>query len=93
MSDEIPDSEVPERAKRPRSYSARHKAEILAEYETLDRQGKGALLRRKGLYTSLLRSGASSVTGARCRRLPSLWGSETGIRTADGVAILPPAIA
>src|SRR5215216_549139 len=54
MSDEIPDSEVPERAKRPRSYSARYKAEILAEYETLDREGKGALLRREGLYTSLL---------------------------------------
>ena len=54
MSDEIPDPEVPERAKRPRSYSARYKAETLAEYETLDREGKGALLRREGLYTSLL---------------------------------------
>src|ERR671911_1271218 len=52
--DEIPDPEVPERAKRPRSYSARYKAEILAEYETLDKAGKGALLRREGLYTSLL---------------------------------------
>jgi hypothetical protein len=28
--DETPDPEVPERAKRPRSYSARYKAEILA---------------------------------------------------------------
>jgi transposase len=54
MSDEIPDPGVPERAKRPRSYSARYKAEILAEYETLDREGKGALLRREGLYSSLL---------------------------------------
>ena len=54
MNEEIPDPEVPERAKRPRSYSARYKAEILAEYETLDRQGKGALLRREGLYTSLI---------------------------------------
>ena len=54
MSDEIPDPEVPQRAKRPRSYSARYKAEILAEYETLDRDGKGALLRREGLYTSLI---------------------------------------
>ena len=52
--DEISDSEVPERAKRPRSYSARYKAEILAEYERLDKAGKGALLRREGLYTSLL---------------------------------------
>ena len=48
-----PDPEVPERAKR-RSYRARYKLEILAEYGTLDRDGKGALLRREGLYSSLL---------------------------------------
>ena len=48
-----PDPEVPERAKR-RSYRARYKLEILDEYETLDRDGKGALLRREGLYSSLL---------------------------------------
>jgi hypothetical protein len=38
-----PDPEVPERP-RPRSYSARYKAEVLAEYERLDKAGKGALL-------------------------------------------------
>lgn len=48
-----PDPEVPERAKR-RSYRARYKLEILAEYDGLDREGKGALLRREGLYSSLL---------------------------------------
>ena len=48
-----PDPEVPERAKR-RSYTPRYKLGILAEYETLDRDGKGALLRREGLYSSLL---------------------------------------
>ena len=48
-----PDPEVPERAKR-RSYSARYKLEILAEYETLERDGKGGLLRREGLYSSLI---------------------------------------
>jgi transposase-like protein len=52
--DETPDPEVAERAKRPRSYSARYKAEVLAEYEQLDKAGKGALLRREGLYTSLI---------------------------------------
>ena len=31
VSDEIPDPEVPERAKRPWGYSARYKAEILAQ--------------------------------------------------------------
>lgn len=50
----IPDPEVPERARRPRTYSARYKAQILAEYESLDKAGKGALLRREGLYTSLI---------------------------------------
>ena len=51
MSD--PDPEVPERAKR-RSYTARYKLEVLAEYEGLDRDAKGSLLRREGLYTSLI---------------------------------------
>src|ERR671918_1395484 len=48
-----PDPGVPERARR-RTYSARYKLEILAEYEACDRQAKGALLRREGLYTSLI---------------------------------------
>lgn len=51
--EQVPDPQVPERASR-RSYSARYKAEILAECERLDRDGKGALLRREGLYTSLI---------------------------------------
>jgi transposase len=45
--------EVPERATR-RAYSAQYKLRILAEYERRDRDGKGALLRREGLYTSLI---------------------------------------
>ena len=53
MSDDDGDVEVPARAKR-RTYSARYKLEILAEYEQLDREGKGALLRRERLYTSLI---------------------------------------
>jgi transposase len=48
-----PDPEVPSRAQR-RRYSAAYKQKILAEYESLDRAGKGALLRREGLYTSLI---------------------------------------
>ncbi len=42
-----------ERATR-RTYSAKYKLAILAEYEALDEEGKGALLRREGLYTSLI---------------------------------------
>jgi transposase-like protein len=49
----MPDPEVPAKA-RTRRYSASYKAKILAEYEELDKAGKGALLRREGLYTSLI---------------------------------------
>ena len=50
---EVPDPEVPAKA-RSRSYSAGYKARILEEYESLDKAGKGALLRREGLYSSLI---------------------------------------
>ncbi|MGH3804265.1 MAG: transposase [Pseudonocardiaceae bacterium] len=49
-----PDPQVEPRSTGPRRYSAEYKARILAEYEALDRQGKGALLRREGLYSSLI---------------------------------------
>lgn len=48
---EAPDPQVPERAKR-RSYTAKYKADIVAEYDRLDRDGRGALLRREALYSS-----------------------------------------
>lgn len=50
---QVPDPEVPAKA-RSRTYSASYKARVLAEYESLDKSGKGALLRREGLYTSLI---------------------------------------
>jgi transposase-like protein len=49
----VPDPEVPAKA-RTRRYSASYKARILDEYEQLDKAGKGALLRREGLYSSLI---------------------------------------
>jgi transposase len=49
-----PEPEVTERVRGPRQYSARYKTEILAEDETLDKEAKGALLRREGLYSSLI---------------------------------------
>jgi transposase len=49
-----PDPEVPERPRPPRQYPAAYKLRILEEYEQLDKAGKGALLRREGLYTSLI---------------------------------------
>ena len=52
-TNQVPDPEVPAKA-RSRTYSAAYKARILDEYEALDKAGKGALLRREGLYTSLI---------------------------------------
>jgi transposase len=52
--DQVPDPQVPERPRPPRTYPAAYKLRILEEYERLDKQGKGALLRREGLYTSLI---------------------------------------
>ena len=49
-----PDPEVPARARPPRRYPAKYKARILDEYERLDKADKGALLRREGLYSSLI---------------------------------------
>jgi transposase len=52
--EQAPDPEVPERARPPRSYPAAYKLRVLEEYEQLDKAGKGALLRREGLDTSLI---------------------------------------
>jgi transposase len=52
-----PDSknpEVLERSAGRRQFSAKYKAQILAEYDTLSRIERGALLRREGLYSSLI---------------------------------------
>ena len=48
-----PDPEVPERARR-RTFTARYKQEILAAYEAAPDGEKGAILRREGLYSSLI---------------------------------------
>ena len=51
-----PDPEVPERSSGRRQFSAKYKTKILAEYDGLDRSARGALLRREGLYSSLITS-------------------------------------
>ncbi len=53
VSMDVPDPQVPERATR-RTYTAKYKRDVLAEYDASDRAAKGALLRREGLYTSLI---------------------------------------
>ena len=44
----------PARRRRTRTFSSRYKLDILNRYESLNKQGKGALLRREGLYSSLI---------------------------------------
>ncbi len=62
-----PDPEVPEWA-RNRTFSPRYKLDILNQYESLNKQGKGALLRREGLYTSLISELRKQRTRAPWRR-------------------------
>ena len=50
----VDDGGMGPRADRPRrrTFTARYKADILAEYEAADRGERGAILRREGLYSS-----------------------------------------
>ncbi len=49
----VPDPQVEPRSTN-RRFSAAYKQRVLTEYERLDKQGKGALLRQEGLYSSLI---------------------------------------
>ncbi len=51
--DDVPEPQVPERARR-RTFTAKYKRDVLAEYEAADRTERGAVLRREGLYSSLI---------------------------------------
>ena len=75
--DEPAEPEVPERATR-RVFSAQYKLRILAEYERRDRDGRSALLRREGLYTSSISEwrrqrdeGALNALGSTRGRAPA----------------------
>ena len=50
---ERPDPEVPEKARR-RTFTAQYKQQVLAAYEAAAPGEKGAILRREGLYSSLI---------------------------------------
>ena len=50
---ERPDPEVPEKARR-RTFTAQYKQDVLAAYEAAPDGEKGAILRREGLYSSLI---------------------------------------
>jgi len=74
---ESEEPEVTERATR-RVFSAQYKLRVLAEYERRDRDGKSALLRPEGLYTSSISEwrkqrdeGALQALGAERGRPPA----------------------
>ena len=50
----VDDGHMGPRADRPkrRTFTAQYKAGILAEYDAADRDGRGTILRREGLYSS-----------------------------------------
>ena len=50
---ERPDPEVPQKARR-RTFTAQYKQQVLAAYEAAPDGEKGAILRREGLYSSLI---------------------------------------
>ncbi len=79
--EDVPDPGVDERASR-RTYTARYKLEVLAEYERLDKAGKGALLRREGLYTSLI----SAWREQRDKGALAALSATRGPRPADSAA-------
>jgi transposase len=68
----------PDPAARPRrrSFSAEYKAGILAEYDALPAGGRGALLRREGLYSSHI------TEWRKARDTAALGGLETKTRGA-----------
>jgi len=79
---EVPDPQVPAKA-RSRSYTAAYKARVLAEYESLGKAGKGALLRREGLYTSLIsawRAQRDAAAAAALARPPGRPPADAGER-------------
>src|ERR1022692_1143389 len=84
-----PDPEVPERSLGRRQFSAKYKAKVLAEYDALPRSARGAMLRREGLYSSLITTWTRQLiqagqdrreesrelltTGLHCARLPCAY--------------------
>ncbi|WP_157073148.1 transposase [Kribbia dieselivorans] len=72
----IDDGVVTPRADRPkrRTFTAEYKAQILAEYDAADRNERGAILRREGLYSSHIaewrkaaEAGASAALGPKAK--------------------------
>jgi transposase len=83
---ERPDPEVPERARR-RSFTAQYKQKVLAAYEAAASGEKGAILRREGLYSSLItewrRARDAGALGARYRRQVTVGVAGGGVAAGE----------
>lgn len=78
--DQVPDPEVPAKA-RTRRWSAAEKARILAEYESLGKADKGALLRREGTYSWLIAAWRAQRDQGALQALRSRLGGRRPIRS------------
>src|SRR5687768_17027688 len=79
VTDPIPDPQVPERSRGRRQFSAKYEARVLDEYDTLDKAGRGALVRGEGLYSSLI----TEWRGQRDRGALEALGRRAGRPSAD----------
>ena len=61
---ERPDPEVPDKARR-RTFTAQYKQDVPAAYEAASDGEKGAILRREGLYSSLITEWRRPATPGR----------------------------
>ena len=94
---ERPDPEVPGKARR-RTFTAQYKLDVVAEYDAAPAGGRGAVLRREGLYSSHViewrRARDAGTLAGRARREPgvtSLGSMMTGgLFTSDPPALRSP---
>lgn len=84
--DDVPEAQVPERARR-RTYTAKHKRDVLTQYEACDRAGKVALLRREGLYTSLLSAWRDQRDAGALEALARPAGAQPGMASTRSPAV------
>ena len=87
LMSEPAEPEVTERATR-RVFSAQYKLKILAEYERRERNGKSALLRREGLYTSSISEWRKQRDEGALQALGAVRGRPPGDPRANELARL-----
>lgn len=82
-----PDPEVPERARR-RTFTAKYKLGVLADYDGAPEGEKGAVLRREGLYSSHIVEWRRARDAGALAGLAAPRGRRRGDRQAERIARL-----